>query len=229
MSIWRQISKSWSKTIHGGIPKPGTFHAADILDALKAAVKNGKKIFKDKTFVPDKYDIYLSISDLSDLKPLLKPIRDELVEEIRQYIQQKEYKTTSPHITVNFQKRHSLRPGELQVVGRFEEVENEDEYSSILKVYLKVQPKTAHEKIVEIGKGLCTIGRAESADIILSEKDPLLSKTHCQLEVTPKAVYVKDLKSANGTILNRKLIKNVRKLKSGDILLLGNTEVEVTF
>ena len=64
----------------------GGIHGSDILDALKATVDPRKKIFKDKTFVPNHYTVYLSRQDLSGLKTFLKALKTELLDEMHRYL-----------------------------------------------------------------------------------------------------------------------------------------------
>ena len=68
------------------------------------------------------------------------------------------------------------------------------------------------------------IGR-EKGDIILG--DSLLSKVNTIIEnFCPAGQYVIDARSERGTVLNGEVIQARRKLKDGDILVVGSTEIE---
>jgi pSer/pThr/pTyr-binding forkhead associated (FHA) protein len=63
----------------------------------------------------------------------------------------------------------------------------------------------------------CVIGRAEDCDLALSlAKDPFfanVSRHHCEIEIDPPTVHVRDLGSRNGTWLNG------QKLRHGGVYL----------
>jgi hypothetical protein len=88
------------------------------------------------------------------------------------------------------------------------------------------------------GPTRCQLGRALDCFIQLSgaERDQLISRHHCQLDVNPPAVQVRDLGSTNGTFLNGKEVDSRPKEPSGpadavvihgDLLTLGGTTVRV--
>ena len=83
------------------------------------------------------------------------------------------------------------------------------------------------------------IGRSEEAHCRLSE-DPYVSRHHLLVEIAPPRVYVRDLGSRNGFLLNGQRIGGQRPaaavaaaapaeidLRSGDILQVGETIIEV--
>jgi len=75
-----------------------------------------------------------------------------------------------------------------------------------------------------IGKAQMTIGRGVSADIQL--KDPEVSREHCVIECFGDTLLIKDLRSANGTVLNGFLVRR-DLLKQNDRIHVGNTTLEV--
>ncbi|MFZ5862253.1 MAG: FHA domain-containing protein [Nitrospirota bacterium] len=70
---------------------------------------------------------------------------------------------------------------------------------------------------VILGRGRC--------DVQL--RDPEVSRQHCAIEVYDGVPMVKDLQSANGTLLNGHLVTE-HVLKHGDHVKLGTTEVTVS-
>ena len=70
------------------------------------------------------------------------------------------------------------------------------------------------------------LGRSSSCEISIS--DPALSRNHCLFELRDGALWVTDLASANGTLVNGKEVgsESVR-LASGDIVATGDTELRV--
>jgi len=75
-----------------------------------------------------------------------------------------------------------------------------------------------------IDKTQMTIGRGVNTDIQL--KDPEVSREHCVIECFGDTLIIKDLRSANGTVLNGFLVRR-DMLKPNDRIHLGNTTLEV--
>jgi pSer/pThr/pTyr-binding forkhead associated (FHA) protein len=72
------------------------------------------------------------------------------------------------------------------------------------------------ERVV-LGRGKC--------DIKVS--DPEVSREHCAIETRDGVAILRDLKSANGTVLNGHLV-NEHALKDGDRIAIGTTVVEIS-
>jgi predicted component of type VI protein secretion system len=88
------------------------------------------------------------------------------------------------------------------------------------------------------GPNRCQVGRALDCFVRLSgaERDQLISRHHCQLDIDPPAVRVRDLGSSNGTFLNGKEVKTGPKaqpeivgvvVNDGDLLTVGGTTLRV--
>ncbi|MBR4651990.1 MAG: FHA domain-containing protein [Kiritimatiellae bacterium] len=70
------------------------------------------------------------------------------------------------------------------------------------------------------------LGRSSSCEIAVP--DPALSRSHCLFEMRNGEIWVTDLASANGTIVNgTELGSDSVKLAPGDIVLAGDTEIKV--
>jgi hypothetical protein len=87
------------------------------------------------------------------------------------------------------------------------------------------------------GPTRCQMGRALDCFVQLSgtERDQLISRHHCQLDIDPPAVKVLDLVSRNGTYINGKKVDSTLKelpeedcvANDGDLLTLGGTTLRV--
>lgn len=64
-----------------------------------------------------------------------------------------------------------------------------------------------------------TIGRDDRNSICI--KDKFLSKFHARIVEDEGIYFIEDLKSANGTFLNRKKIEDAIELKSNDLINIG--------
>ena len=64
-----------------------------------------------------------------------------------------------------------------------------------------------------------TIGRADDCDIVL--KDEFVSSKHAQIYRDGPYYYIEDLKSTNGTNVNKHRINRPTKLRKGDNIAIG--------
>ncbi len=76
--------------------------------------------------------------------------------------------------------------------------------------------------------GRAFIGRSSECDLAIRD-DEEISKRHCELTIEDGYVMISDLNSTNGTFVNGVPVKTGHRLKSGDLLLLGRTELRITF
>jgi hypothetical protein len=80
-------------------------------------------------------------------------------------------------------------------------------------------PDNAPDVRLRLAKPTHVVGREQHCDLIVN--DHQVSRKHCLLEVQNDSVYVRDLGSSNGTMLNGVLIHDGH-LKVGDQLSLGS-------
>lgn len=78
---------------------------------------------------------------------------------------------------------------------------------------------------LEVPPGEFVIGR--SPDCQLSLDDPLVSRRHAILVVQADAVYVEDLASRNGVLVNGKRISGPTRLSDGDQIQVGSQTMEL--
>lgn len=71
-----------------------------------------------------------------------------------------------------------------------------------------------------------TIGRGDEASVCI--RDTWASRVHCRLEVRDGELWVEDLDSVNGTLVNGELVTK-QTLNSGDQLTVGITTFKVTW
>ena len=77
-------------------------------------------------------------------------------------------------------------------------------------------------KEFDLGKERTTVGRKPSNDIQLD--DPTVSGQHAVF-LNLQNIYIEDLKSTNGTLLNGKKV-NKRQLEHGDVVRIGHHEMK---
>lgn len=93
-------------------------------------------------------------------------------------------------------------------------------------VTLVVGTGTEH---VFTGHASCVLGRGPECGIRVAADE--VSRRHCQVEIRPPHVYVRDLGSRNGTYVNGESLDvahGERELRDGDELRIGDTTVRIT-
>ena len=79
--------------------------------------------------------------------------------------------------------------------------------------------------IETLSQEIIKIGRLQTSDVRL--EDDKVSRMHAVIEVAaPGEVYIIDLGSASGTLVNDEKI-NKRKLQTGDVIQIGNKRIHV--
>lgn len=71
-----------------------------------------------------------------------------------------------------------------------------------------------------------TVGRAPGCQVLL-EGDTFVSQLHARVFTRDGVLYVEDLGSTNGTLVNRRKIKAAVPLHQGDTVQVGRTIMEV--
>jgi hypothetical protein len=76
----------------------------------------------------------------------------------------------------------------------------------------------------ELDSAQLTIGRGQQNDIALPA-DEFASARHARVEPRQDGVWVQDLGSTNGTYLNGARLERPRRLSSGDVVRVGETDL----
>ena len=87
-----------------------------------------------------------------------------------------------------------------------------------------VRPKDYEPSVVKLDKRKLTIGRSSRNDICIG--DPFASRLHAELRGEGDQVLLVDMGSANGTYLNGQRVNGTVKLEVGDLVRIGETEIE---
>ncbi len=80
-------------------------------------------------------------------------------------------------------------------------------------------------KEYSIPPGRLTVGRQADCDLVIP--DPLVSRRHAELAVRDGVLYLQDLGSANGTIVNGESVASEQVLEDGDVVEFGDTKATV--
>ena len=91
------------------------------------------------------------------------------------------------------------------------------------QIELKILSGSMKDKVLKFQKSSIIIGRVD-ADLMLDYPDA--SRNHALIEIlSEKNMFLKDLESTNGTILNGNKI-TVERLSDGDEIEIGNTRIQ---
>jgi len=69
------------------------------------------------------------------------------------------------------------------------------------------------------------VGRERSCDIVVADKD--VSRRHCLFQIDPPAVWLRDLDSTHGTLVNSEPGRGMVELHDGDAVRVGPMEIQV--
>jgi serine phosphatase RsbU (regulator of sigma subunit) len=89
-----------------------------------------------------------------------------------------------------------------------------------------IRPKDYEPSIVKLDRMKLTIGRSSRNDICIS--DPFASRLHAEIRRENDQVMLFDNGSANGTFVNGQRVTGALPLSVGDVVRIGETEIEYT-
>jgi sigma-B regulation protein RsbU (phosphoserine phosphatase) len=90
-----------------------------------------------------------------------------------------------------------------------------------------IRPKDYEASTVKLDRMKLTIGRSSRNDICIS--DPFASRLHAEIRRENDQVLLVDNGSANGTFVNGQRVTSPLQLHIGDVVRIGETEIEYTF
>jgi pSer/pThr/pTyr-binding forkhead associated (FHA) protein len=79
------------------------------------------------------------------------------------------------------------------------------------------------ERVYEIDAAAVTVGRGSANDIAL--EDDFASVFHARVEARQDGVWIEDVGSTNGTAVNGSRISAPTKLRPGDLIRIGETDL----
>jgi DNA-binding CsgD family transcriptional regulator len=91
--------------------------------------------------------------------------------------------------------------------------------------YLEGKTAEGRSWTVPISKNPFVIGRSDTCDLVLL--DPAVSRAHAEISCSGDAVTLRDLKSTNGTFVNRGRVKEPARLSSGDSVTFARLSFRV--
>lgn len=92
--------------------------------------------------------------------------------------------------------------------------------------YLTLVDSCSGKVIASINQFPCIVGRGIPADIII-DFDKAISRRHVVFTFENGNLFVNDLESSNGTLINGCRILSKCEVKNGDIMKIGRTEIKL--
>jgi hypothetical protein len=96
--------------------------------------------------------------------------------------------------------------------------------ASARKLIVLRSPAAAEGAELVVNAAPITVGRASQNDLGLSS-DEFASARHARFEPRRDGVWVEDVGSTNGTYVNGVRLEQPRRLKSGDVIRIGDTDL----
>lgn len=125
------------------------------------------------------------------------------------------------------EKQPPVRPGENGVAAASDAVQvvpkKEREVRRLAGWLVEVGGER-EDQDYRVHAGRSVIGKGSRSDIVI--KDAYLSERHAVLESGSDGYLLTDLESKHGTFINGKRVAEPRRLRDGDRIRLGNTEVK---
>ena len=199
-----------------------------------------------RVYAPNEYTVWLSPEDRARYEGVEDQVIDELAAYLLEHARQVDLALASrPLISFNTDERLSL--GEFGIQARLVRAESDDEaapvvqaehghtmiYSTSERVQAPLEAaraaRGARALLVVDGKRLQVpmsggvIGRSRDCDVVLGDAN--VSRRHAELRPAGEGWEIADLGSTNGVSVNGRLIDAPTRLRPGDRIELGTTEI----
>ena len=223
MGIADEFEKRLERVVEGVFSK--TFKSevepSEIGRRLLREMETAKSVSVNAVYVPNSFSVELASDDHERFEGLLPSLKQEFQRLLEQQAGERRWRPAGP-IGIVFSPNEVLKAGQFNVIARHDSAAS-----------APVQPGAGEAHLALLGNNLetswalegdqTTIGRASSNSIVLPDQNA--SRSHASVIRRGEEWWVIDEGSTNGTLVNDSLIKE-RKLKEGDRIRIGSTEVE---
>jgi len=218
---------------------------------LAKEMDDHRTVSVSRVYVPNEYTVYLAPGDREQFSNYEDSLRSELQEYLSEHARREEYALlASPRVLMETDA--DLDVGEFGIATRMVQPEPRrgadepmvDVEPGHTMIY-KAKPPQATQAVTpeelgveselvtlswnetrhEVKQRRVVIGRSHDCDIQLADAN--VSRRHAELRQEGAAYWIVDLGSTNGMEVNGKRVKRA-KLRSGDTITLGSTEVTFT-
>ena len=218
---------------------------------LAKEMDDHRTVSVSRVYVPNEYTIYLSPGDREQFTGYEDNLRGELQEYLAEHARREEYALLSgPRVLMETDA--DLDVGEFGIATRMVQPDRQrgageppsDVEPGATMIYKPKQPQPTQaisaeelgmeQELVtltfdgsrhEVKERRVVLGRSRDCDIQLADAN--VSRRHAELRQEGASYWIVDLGSTNGMEVNGKRVKRA-KLRSGDTITLGSTEVTFT-
>lgn len=205
----------------------------EIAAALQREVDSAAQaLSRDRLLVPNRFVVELSASDYARLSPYGETLSSELARLVEEHVTEQRYTLAGP-LEITFDEAPDLGTGRFYVRSSAHASVTPASSSAgermtetqIRSSDVVIEVNGTRHRISEPG---VVIGRGNEADLRIN--DPGISRKHAQIFFAPgefgTEVFVRDLGSTNGVLLNGQRVDE-RRVHDGSAIMLGNTHLIV--
>ena len=162
--------------------------------------------------VPNHLTYALAHEDRHRFTPIEETLRREIIEVMRDHVKTNNYRFSGP-VSVAFVTNPNFRLGKFEMSGEYRQ------RSSAEKGYLIAAEGTRIKiKVPQL------LGRADECGVILQGSN--VSRHHAEIRLDDQGLFLVDLGSTNGTLLNGIAVDSQR-LIDGDIIMIGEHQLRL--
>jgi hypothetical protein len=90
---------------------------------------------------------------------------------------------------------------------------------------LVIDDRSCRSRVFVLPGGRVLLGRGAECDLPIS--DPKLSRQHCSFQSSGDQLYVEDLRTSNGTLVNGHVIQGPTAVSADDTVTIGSTNIRI--
>lgn len=240
--IGNQLEDFFNKKFSSGV------QPVELAKQIRRQIEAEKAIGVAHIYIPDRYEVFLTVQDFAKLEPSFALITAELRTYIQEYAKNKCYALPSKPI-IQIESDKALKRGAFRILTAFTNLQPQnDEFNSssqadnfsgtqvfdkpvYVETSLRQIPLDATLTVIEgsdvglavdIGSKRTNLGRRDSNELPLSDVN--ISRLHAYIVFEYGSHVVYDAKSLNGTYVNQHRVSR-KQLHTGDRIKLGNTVI----
>lgn len=202
---------------------------------LIKAMESRKRVSIAKTYVPNKYQVFLHPDQIKEILYLQNTLTQELKGVLYQKAE-KEQLSFIGNLAIDFDQDPKLKPYVISVQASFLENNDTSESDNSKEITTRTQVFATNELqssvIIEDVAGKqeikllpkrYSIGRSIKCDIVIHDHN--VSRIHAWLDYSNNQWYLKDNESTNGTYVNDEPIRE-HELTTNDQIRVGTTRLK---
>lgn len=250
MGVLQRFERRLGGLVEGAFARvfKGAVEPVEVASALRREAADHKRVLgAGRVLVPNRYIVELSPGDYENFASYGPRLRDELATMVKESIDEQGW-TTFGAIEIDLEQIDDLDTGIFRVTSAVDSAPAAPAQQPPASppaggptsapaddrtiVHPAAQP-AARARLVDaagdqqytLRPGSSVLGRSESADIRLP--DVGISRRHARVRCDGTRVFVTDLGSTNGTLVNGKRADGEEELRDGDRLQVGSTVLVV--